>query len=374
MRNMPRRRMVMAAMTTTTAVVSGLSCLELLKLAKRNGERRLERKKTLLRRGTRSRNDNNDEYEIEVDEDEKSAAAVAEKAHALATHRNSFLSLALPVFAFSEPVQAGEYPWGNRGLLEEDEDDDEEYAEEEDGDGSYDHHKKKAHFSMWDCLDLWPVPTKTMSSSSSFLSPSASPFLKDDGENSAGSKGQHQQQHHQRHKHQRRRWRHLSLGEVIRAVEEAAGEGAVVRGLSCQEKLVYSDLAGGGGGGGKDGEVGDGGLPSSSDSSSSSDSNPRLDVSIVDLLIDLRVLSHDDDDGGSDQGTGNSGASSNSGASFNGRLFVDLEALVEDEEDGAELEVPSVRYHLAAASLQPLLRKGPSRGLSSSSEKTEELG
>ena len=249
---------IVPAIATTTSVVAGLSALELVKMAALRQHQKRTASKT-----------------------ENSDGSLEERAaHSpLKVHRNAFLSLALPVFAFSEPVAAAVYPYGNIGLSDDDEDDEEEGDEEgSDELGEAGRKTYPATFTTWDRLQI-------------------------DGRHGT-----------------------LPLSEVVASVERAAGPGAVLRSLSFGGRLLFTDYP-------------PFDLPS------------RLRKPILEILEeDPRQGTGGGSDDYSGRGerlsTASADAKQSLTSSFTGKQFVDLEALVEDEEDGELLDMPPVRIYL----------------------------
>jgi hypothetical protein len=161
---------IVPAIATTTAVVAGLSCLELVKMATRR------RHRTEANHGALS----------SPPSDGPGSASLA-----LGVHRNAFLNLALPLFAFSDLVPAAALPFGNRGL-----DDDDVGGDSGGGDVEKAAARPRAlTFTVWDCIDLRPR------------------------RGPAGAA------------------RDLTLAEVIGGVEATAGPGAVVRSVAHEVRV-----------------------------------------------------------------------------------------------------------------------------------------
>jgi ubiquitin-activating enzyme E1 len=241
---------IVPAIATTTSVVAGLSALELVKMA-------------ALR-----------QHQKRASSKGQSIDAQKEPVAPLKVHRNAFLSLALPVFAFSEPVAAAVYPYGNNGLSEEGEDEEDEEGSEENGEAGKETYP--ATFTTWDRLQI-------------------------DGRNGA-----------------------LPLSDVVARVERAAGPGAVLRSLSFGGRLLFTDYP-------------PFDLPS------------RLRKPIIEILEEdprQGTGGSDDDYSGRGEKMATARTSALQLPSFEGKQFVDLEALVEDEEDGELLDMPPVRVHL----------------------------
>lgn len=126
-----------------------MSCLELVKLAKR----RLYPSPAVV---------------AEAEAEASSGGDRAQwRAEALAVHRNAFLNLAVPLFAFSDPVQAERYPWGDQDDQRGDEDeegdgggesgdDDVDDGEDEKGKVLAESRGRRSSFTIWDTLDVWP--------------------------------------------------------------------------------------------------------------------------------------------------------------------------------------------------------------------------
>ena len=232
-------------------------------------------------------------------------------------------------------MPATAYPFGNR-VLELDDDDDNGEADEEAMRSESEYRPKE--FTIWDCLEVRP---KTIES------PSKSEEQKDKTKKKNKKK-----------KTSRTTFQHLTLGELITEVEAAAGEGAVLRSLS---------IASGGGSGSTSG--GSGG-----ESGGSSD-QPQQRIVYADFppfnnpkrltLTVPEAIGSTASNCAPDEGNGNgydyddadfAGRSSSSGraaarstedtSSLENRWFVDLDALVEDEDDGEILDMPPVRYYL----------------------------
>ena len=260
---------IVPAIATTTAAVAGLSCLELVKIATRP-----------------------------LDADTMHGASSC--ASSRASPRNSFLSLALPLFAWAEPVPPARRPLGNRGLPDDDDDDDDEVEGSAEG---------PATFTVWDAMDFWPA----------------------DG-------------------------RHQTLREVIDRIEASAGPGAVVRAVAhevsaapCLAALLTTDfvlarlfllraLPPLGSASPPQGAI----LYSDAapDAAALASTLPNLVAAALARAATSASSAFAGRRVGPHQGSAGLGP-------LAGRLFVDVDVLVEDEEDGEVLDVPLLRVHLA---------------------------
>jgi hypothetical protein len=301
---------IVPAIATTTAVVAGLSCLELLKLAVASA------------------------VALDTQLPPRSAEGPS-TATTLGTHRNAFLSLAAPLFAFSEPVRAAVYPYGNNGLDIDDDcndgdndggDDDDGYNKGDVGGNQIRCSELPTKFTIWDSLDVWPRVGQQEKGDGS-----------DDIE-------------------------HLTLEELLAAVEAGAGPGGVVRSLSIasggdndgeQQRIVFADFAPY-----NDPERLRMAVPEAlRAAAATTESSDAVAREHADFAGRAGVGAAKEGEGGGGSGVGGGrGSDSNSrnfgniDAALESRWFVDLEALVEDEDDSEVLAMPPVRYHLVTSS------------------------
>jgi len=113
---------ILPAIATTTAAVSALSCIELIKIVQMNSASNQKLNKT--------KEEENLKYVKRFQKDQR-----VKKLH------NSFLNLAVPLFSISEPVHAQEFSLG----ISED---------------SHENNNKRNTFTIWDVFDVNPKKEK----------------------------------------------------------------------------------------------------------------------------------------------------------------------------------------------------------------------